>query len=164
MSILEKDWLVHLALGPFLDADDEDEVELYIEALKVIKGSSEDAHAYEERLNLLTSEESLATGVLLKALREGGITLEPERCAAAFALALGKTPPISFKGGTTELATLLCKKERVGAVAASLLDLIEGAGLEGVVELLFEEHEWVFLEATTYLGEKRVVSVRSGEG
>jgi hypothetical protein len=101
MSILEKDWLVHLALGPFLDADDEDEVELYIEALKVIKGSSEDAHAYEERLNLLTSEESLATGVLLKALREGGITLEPERCAAAFALALGKTPPISFKGGTT---------------------------------------------------------------
>ena len=116
----------------------------------------------------------------MKALREGGITLEPERCAAAFALALGKTPPISFKGGTTvrprasndtpwpltlthrsirpyctqELATLLCKKERVGAVAASLLDLIEGAGLEGVVELLFEEHEWVLLEATTYLGEK----------
>jgi hypothetical protein len=36
MSILEKKSLVHLALGPFLDADDEDEVELYIEALKVI--------------------------------------------------------------------------------------------------------------------------------
>lgn len=49
---------------------------------------------------------------------------------------------------------MLCKKERVGAVAASLLDLIEGAGLEGVVELLFEEHEWVLLEATTYFGEK----------
>ena len=53
-----------------------------------------------------------------------------------------------------ELATLLCKKERVRAVAANLLHLIEGAELEGVVELLFEEHEWVLLEATTYLGEK----------
>jgi len=49
---------------------------------------------------------------------------------------------------------LLCKKERVHAVAASLVDLIEGAELQGVVELLFEEHEWVLLEATTYLGEK----------
>ena len=49
---------------------------------------------------------------------------------------------------------MLCKKERVHAVAASLVDLIEGAELEGVVELLFEEHEWVLLEATTYVGEK----------
>ena len=53
-----------------------------------------------------------------------------------------------------ELATLLCNKERVRAVAANLLHLIEEAELEGVVELLFEEHEWVLLEATTYLGEK----------
>ena len=49
---------------------------------------------------------------------------------------------------------MLCNKERVRAVAANLLHLIEGAELEGVVELLFEEHEWVLLEATTYLGEK----------
>ena len=49
---------------------------------------------------------------------------------------------------------MLCKTERVRAVAANLLHLIEGAELEGVVELLFEEHEWVLLEATTYLGEK----------
>ena len=49
---------------------------------------------------------------------------------------------------------MLCTKERVRAVAANLLHLIEGAELEGVVELLFEEHEWVLLEATTYLGEK----------
>ena len=95
------DWLVHLALGPFLDAYDEDEEELYSVALKVIKGSPEDAHAYEERLTRLTFAESSETGELLKALREAGITLEPERCAAAFALALGKTSPISFTGGTT---------------------------------------------------------------
>ena len=49
---------------------------------------------------------------------------------------------------------MLCNKERVRAVAANLLHLIEVAELEGVVELLFEEHEWVLLEATTYLGEK----------
>ena len=49
---------------------------------------------------------------------------------------------------------MLCNKERVRAVAANLLHLIEEAELEGVVELLFEEHEWVLLEATTYLGEK----------
>ena len=101
MTSSKHDWDVHLALGPFIDADDEDEVALYVEALKVIKGSPEDAHAYEERLNRLAFADSLETGELLKALAAGGITLESERCAAAFARALGKTAPISFKGGTT---------------------------------------------------------------
>ena len=93
-----------LRQGPSAGPSHMDKVALYFEALKVIKGSPEDAHAYEERLNRLTFADSLETGELLKALSAGGITLESERCAAAFARALGKTAPMSFKGGTPRCA------------------------------------------------------------
>ena len=92
-------WSIELALGPFIDV--EDEWPLFTAAKQVVEGQCEDTSALLSRIKKFTTADSEETQELVVELQTWGCPLNTVRSAEAFSRALGQLDPIEFKGGTT---------------------------------------------------------------
>ena len=91
-------WIIELALGPFIDV--EDEQFLFAAAKHVVEGECERTSALQSRIKLFTTADSEETQELVVELKAWGCPLNPVRSARAFSRALGLSRPVELEGGS----------------------------------------------------------------